>query len=102
MMPFDDDEIKVIAVDPVGCGCLECEVGEYVAFDNATSDQIISMIRGDIANHTDFGTVEEVLDNLGKAHWLFDEGRDKVYRFVRENYPAQWSSYAEGEDWLEF
>lgn len=102
MMPFDDDdEIKVIAVDPVGCGCLECEVGDYVPFDYATSDQIIDMIRGDIANHTDYETVEEVLDNLGKAYALHGEECDEVYHFVRENYPAQWSNYAEVKDWLE-
>ena len=96
-----DSDNQITAIDPVGCGCLECMTGEYVPFDNATSDQIIGMIRGDIANHTDYETVEEVLDNLGKAYGLYDEGRDKIYRFVRENYPAQWSSYVEGKDWLE-
>lgn len=96
-----DSDIQVDAIDPVDCGCLECEVGEYVPFDNATADQIISMIRGDIANHTDYETVEEVLDNLGKVYGLYDEGRNKVYRFVRENYPAQWADYAEDKAWLE-
>jgi len=42
----------VIAIDPKGCGCTECLVGEYVPLQRASKQQIAAMLRGDLYNHT--------------------------------------------------
>jgi hypothetical protein len=40
------------AIDPPGCGCTECLIGEYVPLDRATNTQIRQMTAGEIADHT--------------------------------------------------
>lgn len=55
---------KVVAIDPAGCGCTECIVGEYVPMDAATDDQLLGMILGELANHTGYELAEfHVLDD---------------------------------------
>jgi hypothetical protein len=39
-------------IDPVGCGCTECIVGEYVPLDRATGDQVFKLIKGKLLNAT--------------------------------------------------
>jgi len=58
---FNDD---YMAVDPDGCGCTECLIGEYIPEQNwtpyATAGDVAAVVRGDISNHThgtDFGLV---------------------------------------------
>jgi hypothetical protein len=43
---------EVLAIDPTGCGCTECLVGEYVPFDRATRKQLKQMRKGKIGNNT--------------------------------------------------
>jgi hypothetical protein len=48
---------KILAVDPAGCGCTECIVGEYVPADQwkwqATDGDIKALLLQRVANHTD-------------------------------------------------
>lgn len=44
---------KVLAIDPVGCGCTECLTGEYVPLESATKEQALAVLRGELANNTD-------------------------------------------------
>jgi hypothetical protein len=40
------------AIDPQGCGCTECLVGEYVPLERATNRQIQRMLKGKLDDHT--------------------------------------------------
>ncbi|MEV7123930.1 hypothetical protein [Kitasatospora griseola] len=42
----------LIAIDPWDCGCTECIIGEYVPLAQATPEQILRMLRGELRNHT--------------------------------------------------
>ena len=48
--------MKVRAIDPPGCGCTECIIGEYVPLDRATPKQVARMLRGKIANNLSSST----------------------------------------------
>lgn len=45
-----------IAVDPVGCGCTECLIGEYIPYDKwstqATVDDVNNLLSGSVGNNT--------------------------------------------------
>lgn len=41
-----------LAIDPVGCGCTECLVGEYVPIERATSEQVLALAKGEIGDNT--------------------------------------------------
>lgn len=41
-----------IAIDPPGCGCTECLTGEYIPLDQATPEQVKSMLIGRLRDHT--------------------------------------------------
>ncbi|MFJ5951364.1 hypothetical protein [Streptomyces noursei] len=43
---------SLIAVDPPGCGCTECIIGQYVPLDRATPEDIAAMLNGRLFNHT--------------------------------------------------
>jgi hypothetical protein len=57
---------KVIAIDPTGCGCTECVVGEYVPFNRATKKQLRQMLKGKIRNNTSLSgaTIKERVNLL--------------------------------------
>ncbi len=44
--------MKLLAVDPVGCGCTECLVGEYVPLPDATKENILAVARGELGDNT--------------------------------------------------
>lgn len=41
------------AIDPTGCGCTECLIGEYVPLDKATDTDIQRLFRGELRDNTD-------------------------------------------------
>jgi hypothetical protein len=41
-----------VALDPVGCGCTECLVGEHLPLDQATAKQLVGLIKGRLRNNT--------------------------------------------------
>jgi hypothetical protein len=45
-----------IAIDPPGCGCTECIIGEYVPLDEATPAQIADLLAGRIVDNTNSST----------------------------------------------
>ncbi len=47
------EDSKLIAVDPNGCGCTECLVGEYIPLERATNQHLRDLISGKLRNHTD-------------------------------------------------
>jgi hypothetical protein len=49
-----------IAIDPPGCGCTECIIGEYVPLHLATPKHMRKMLAG------------KILDNTGRAFWFED------------------------------
>ena len=44
---------RLIAIDPIGCGCTECLTGEYVPLEMATADQMRAMLMGTVRDHTE-------------------------------------------------
>lgn len=64
--------VRLIAVDPWGCGCTECIVGEYVPLRYATEGNIADLLAGRLANHLNDGTELEIttthrVDGIGKG-----------------------------------
>lgn len=43
---------RLIAIDPPGCGCTECIIGDYVPLDLATDEQVLAMLQGYLYNNT--------------------------------------------------
>lgn len=43
---------RVLAIDPPGCGCTECILGEYIPIDQADERHIVDMLRGRTQNNT--------------------------------------------------
>lgn len=43
---------RLLAIDPVGCGCTECIIGEYRPADQATDDEIQALFLGLLSDHT--------------------------------------------------
>ena len=41
-----------LAIDPEGCGCTECIIGEYVPLEQVTSTEVARLLLGTIGNHT--------------------------------------------------
>lgn len=52
-----DEPVKVLAIDPAGCGCTECCTGEYVPLERATDEQLIDLLTGDIENNASLVTL---------------------------------------------
>lgn len=48
---MSDEDTWPIAIDPPGCGCTECIVGQYVPLDRATSEQVVDMLLGKLHNN---------------------------------------------------
>lgn len=58
---------KVLAIDPYHCGCTECIIGEYVPLEQATDDQLIAMILGELANHTGYEVTDFFVNDDGSV-----------------------------------
>lgn len=50
-------QARLVAIDPVGCGCTECLIGEYVPLDSARSSDIQRLLRGEIHDNTHGGWI---------------------------------------------
>lgn len=44
--------VKVVQLDPEGCGCTECIIGEYRPLDQASDAELLACARGEISNAT--------------------------------------------------
>jgi len=57
----------ILAVDPVGCGCTECIIGEYVNEDiwtsRATAADLAAVLSGEVGNNTSSSLFRLVLTN---------------------------------------
>jgi hypothetical protein len=65
---------KVLAIDPTGCGCTECLVGEYVPYNRATAKQLKQMLKGKIRNNTyvpDDAVKEHIQDLRDTEDWTY-------------------------------
>lgn len=59
-----------IAIDPPGCGCTECIIGQYKPLDWATQEQIVDMLTGRLGNNLHEEAVEiEVTVRLYDREW---------------------------------
>lgn len=61
----DDGRRKPWQIDPPGCGCTECLVGEYVPLDQATEHDIMAMAAGVVSNASGFPLTAQVTYRLG-------------------------------------
>lgn len=62
-----------IQVDPPGCGCTECIIGQYVPLDQASVTQVADMLEGRLGN----GTYWE------RGEWLtVRDGEGKIIRII--------------------
>lgn len=57
---------NILAVDPTGCGCTECIVGEYVPEEvwcaSATASDLAEFITGRVTNNSLTGTFQLVMN----------------------------------------
>lgn len=44
--------MKLIAIDPTGCGCTECLVGEYLPLERVEKDHVLALAKGDLQDNT--------------------------------------------------
>ena len=51
MTPMSDEQNWPVAVDPHGCGCTECLIGQYVPEERATPAQLVAVLTGEIGNN---------------------------------------------------
>lgn len=47
-----DQSVMIIAVDPIGCGCTECLVGEYKPITDVNEAEAEALLLGLIRNNT--------------------------------------------------
>lgn len=80
------DQPTLAAIDPKGCGCTECLTGEYKPIDNATRDDILALLEGDLRNNTNGGftvafspgKVEIIPVEMVFERWEFDHFEDDL------------------------
>jgi hypothetical protein len=53
------------AIDPPGCGCTECITGLYRPIDQASDEELIAMILGEIPNHSGYDVAEFMVRDDG-------------------------------------
>lgn len=46
------DDVTLLAIDPPGCGCTECIVGQYRPLQNATEAELRALAAGKLRDHT--------------------------------------------------
>lgn len=44
-------ETILTAIDPVGCGCTECLIGEYKPVDQATAEDMLALFLGELRDN---------------------------------------------------
>ena len=58
----------ILAVDPTGCGCTECIIGEYVPQEiweeKATAADLAAVLTGEVSNHTSQSLLYLVITNV--------------------------------------
>ncbi len=62
MRLFKGEDSKLLAGDPVGCGCTECQVGEYVPLNEASPAAIALLASDQLQNNTGIDSLEEILE----------------------------------------
>ena len=71
---------KALAVDPSGCGCTECLIGEYVPsetwFALATPEDVKALLDSEVGNNTYYG-LEDLLQS-------YNYNRSETKEFLRE------------------
>jgi len=74
---------KVEAVDPTGCGCTECLIGEYLQeefwYHRANRADVIALLRGEVRNNT-YYPLARLLD----PYYYTDEDVKEMLIQVRE------------------
>ncbi|WP_159599434.1 hypothetical protein [Agromyces humi] len=57
---------KLIAIDPPGCGCTECIVGEYRPFDHATAGELYLLLTGELGDNVGYISAGEISDEIDR------------------------------------
>lgn len=74
-MAMDNFDLhKITAIDPPGCGCTECLVGEYVPFD-------ASLVIGEVLNAVYEGTIT-VRNNLNDGTIILYRRRGELWNAI--------------------
>lgn len=47
------NDIQLTAIDPLGCGCTECLIGEYRPLGEATEDDLRRLFPGELRDNTE-------------------------------------------------
>ena len=62
LVPPQESEELVIAIDPEGCGCTECLTGKHVPLERASTQQLALMKLDRIRNNTGLVWEERMID----------------------------------------
>lgn len=63
-----EDIEKVTAIDPAGCGCMECLTGEYIPYDHYDIDEVLdAVIEGVIDPKSNVGSSVIVYHSRGSV-----------------------------------
>ena len=86
--------MRIIAIDPIGCGCTECLIGQYVPLDQATDRQIAMLVLGKLRNNTSTPIAVNIVSCVQAA----DDGTSKVeFANVTASVQLSWDGYT--KDW---
>lgn len=79
-----------IQIDPTGCGCTECIIGQYIQMDRATVTQIYDMLEGRLGN----GTPWE------RSQWLtVRDGEGKILRIIDPRKNDEFLDSISSQEW---
>lgn len=86
-----DDSI-LQAIDPRGCGCTECLIGEYRPLDAASDDDIQKLFLGEVRDNTDnWWTITQTGSTMHDGFGIYDSGR--VFHVDRISLPIPVEHY---------
>lgn len=85
--------MKLLAIDPENCGCTECLIGEYRPLNQATEDELVQLVRGELKDNTSEWVTVEYDDYSGVTVRIGNRTvrlpEDDIYSLPPSNLPFE-------------